>query len=179
MMKAIIKRYKYLIAVLALNLLVIAVRPGTGIAACSYSGRNLLNFLVILAPVFILIGLMDIWVERELMIRIMGNQSGLRGTLVAFLLGSVTAVPLYALLPVAAVLLRKGSRIANVLVFLCASAAVRIPLLLFELSSLGWEFTLVRCAANIVVVFAIAFIVDWLLSAKDKEQMYANATEVG
>lgn len=175
-MKAVIKRYKYLIMVLVLNLLVIAIRPETGIAACSFSARNLVNVLVILAPIFILIGLMDIWVERARMIRIMGNQSGLRGTLIAFLLGSVTAVPIYALLPVAGVLLRKGCRIANVLIFLCASAAVRIPLLLFELSSLGWKFTMVRLAANIIVVFAIAFIADWLLSAKDKEQMYANAS---
>jgi uncharacterized membrane protein YraQ (UPF0718 family) len=47
------------------------------------------------------------------MIRMMGNRSGLRGALIAFLLGTVTAVPLYALLPVAGTLLRKGSRIST------------------------------------------------------------------
>lgn len=177
-MKTVIKKYIFLIVVLAVNMLVITVRPEIGIAAFSFTGRNILNFVVILTPIFILIGLMDIWIERELMIRIMGNQSGLRGALFAFLLGTVTAVPLYALLPVAGVLLRKGSRIANVLIFLCSSAAVRIPLLLFEFSSLGWEFTVVRCAANIVVVFAIAFIVDGLLSAKNKEQIYESASEL-
>ena len=173
-MKKVIRKYKFLIAVLALNLLILAVSPKTGIAAFCFTQRYLLNFVLILTPIFILIGLMDVWVERELMIRIMGNRSGLRGALIAFLLGSVTAVPLYALLPVAGVLLRKGSRISNVLIFLCSSASVRVPLLLFEVSSLGWKFTLVRFAANIVVVFAIAIIIDRILSTKDKEHIYES-----
>ena len=54
-----------------------------------------------------------------------------------------TAVPLYALLPVAGVLLKKGCRVSNVLIFLCASASIRIPLLFFEISSLGAPFTLI------------------------------------
>lgn len=53
-----------------------------------------------------------------------------------------TAVPLYALLPVAGVLLKKGCRVSNVLIFLCTSASIRIPLLFFEISSLGAPFTL-------------------------------------
>ena len=109
-------------------------RPETGMTAFSFTERNFLNFVVMLAPVFILIGLMDVWIEREAMIRIMGSQSGLHGALLAFLLGTVTAVPLYALLPVAGVLLKKECRISNVLIFLCSSASVRVPLLLFEIS---------------------------------------------
>ena len=54
-----------------------------------------------------------------------------------------TAVPLYALLPVAGVLLKEGCRVSNVLIFLCASTSIRIPLLFFEISSLGAPFTLI------------------------------------
>jgi uncharacterized membrane protein YraQ (UPF0718 family) len=175
-MKTVIKKNRFLVTVLAVNLLVLALRPATGIAAFTFTGRNFLSFAVILAPIFILIGLMDVWIERELMIRMMGNRSGLRGALTAFLLGTVTAVPLYALLPVAGTLLRKGSRISNVLIFLGASAGVRIPLLLFEVSSLGWEFTVIRFIANIFAVFFIAFTVERLLRPKDIQQMYENAS---
>lgn len=177
-MKTIISKYKFLIAVLVFNLTVLAVWHETGIAAFYFTGRNLISFVVILVPIFILIGLMDIWIERETMIRIMGNQSGRHGALLAFLLGTVTAVPLYALLPVAGVLLKKESRISNVLIFLCSSAGVRVPLLLFEISSLGWKFTLVRFTANIAVVFAIAFIIDRFLNTGDKAQIYENALKL-
>ena len=177
-MKTIIKKNKFLFAVLAVNLIVIIIQSKTGLDSLYFTGRNLLNFVVMLTPIFILIGLMDVWIERETMIRIMGNRSGLYGALVAFLLGTVTAVPLYALLPVVGVLLRKGSRISNVLIFLCSSASVRVPLLLFEISSLGWTFTMVRCAANIVVVYTIAFIIDRFLSTKEKEQIYKSASKL-
>ena len=176
-LKKVIKKYKLLFAVFAISLSVFIIRPETGITALCFTGRNIINFVVILVPVFILIGLMDVWITRETMIRLMGNRSGLHGALLAFLLGAVTAVPIYALLPVAGILLKKGCRVSNVLIFLCSSAGVRLPLLLFEISSLGWKFTMVRFSANIIAVFAIAFITNGILSATDKEQIYENASK--
>lgn len=174
-MKRAVKKYGFLGAVLLADLLVLIVRPETGLDALTFTGRNFRSFVFMLTPIFILIGLMDVWLEREMMIRVMGERSGLRGVLVAFLLGVMTAVPIYALLPVAGVLLKKGSRISNVLIFLCSSASIRIPLLLFEVSSLGWRFTAVRFVSNIVIVLAIACIIDKSVSAEDKESIYENA----
>ncbi|MPN37758.1 hypothetical protein SDC9_185279 [bioreactor metagenome] len=121
---------------------------------------------------------MDVWIERAAMIKIMGEKSSFKGVILALLLGVVTAVPLYALLPVAGVLLKKGSRIFNVLVFLCASASIRIPLLLFEISSLGWKFTSIRFVLNLVIIFAIALIIEKTLSETDKKEIYANADKL-
>ena len=92
--------------------------------------------------------------------------------------GMITAVPLYALLPVAGVLLKKGSRVSNVLIFLCTSVSIRIPLLFFEISSLGVSFTLIRFGLNLLVVFAIAFIIEKLLSDQDKKTIYENADKL-
>lgn len=43
----------------------------------------------------------------------MGANSGVKGVAVAILSGTITAVPIYALLPVAGVLLKKGCRISK------------------------------------------------------------------
>jgi len=177
-MTKLLKKYWFLSAVIVANLIALVFQPQTGIDALRFTGKNFLNFLFMLTPIFICIGLMDIWIERDTMIKIMGEKSGIKGILVALLLGVVTAVPLYALLPVAGVLLKKGSRISNVLLFLCASASIRIPLLLFEISSLGWQFTFARFGLNIVVVFVIAFIIEKLLSDTDKERIFRNANEL-
>ncbi len=174
-MKKRIKKYWFLGAVLVANLATLLFAPQTGIEALTFTGSNLMNFLFMLTPVFICIGLMDVWISRDTMIRIMGDKSGIKGILVALLLGMVTAVPLYALLPVAGVLLKKGSRISNVLLFLCASAGIRVPLLLFEISSLGLPFTAARFGLNIIIVFAIAFIIEKLLTDADKGAIYKEA----
>jgi len=171
------KKYRFPLLVFLVNLLVLVLAPATGTEAILFTGRNLLTFVFMLAPIFLLIGLMDVWIEPETLIKIIGEKSGLRGILVAFLLGAVTAVPLYALLPVSGILLKKGSRIFNVLIFLCSSASIRIPLLLFEVSSLGWKFTLTWFIANLFVVLAIATIIEKALTEKDKKSIYENANE--
>jgi uncharacterized membrane protein YraQ (UPF0718 family) len=174
-MKKLLKKYWFLLVVVAVNLTVLIFQPQIEINALKFTGKNSLNFLFMLAPIFVCIGLLDVWIERDAMIKIMGEKSGFKGMLIALMLGVVTAVPLYALLPVAGVLLKKGSRISNVLLFLCASASIRIPLLLFEISSLGWRFTFLRFGLNIIVVFAIAFIIDKILTEADKKAIYENA----
>lgn len=174
-MKKTVKKYRFLLIIVLCNIFALLYNPEMGKNALSFSGRNFMNFIFVLTPVFICIGLMDVWIEREKIMQIMGADSGLKGIAVAMLLGMITAVPLYALLPIAGVLLKKGSRISNVLLFLCTSTSIRIPLLLFEISSLGMEFTLIRFGLNIFVVFAISFFIEWRLSEMDKKAIYENA----
>jgi uncharacterized membrane protein YraQ (UPF0718 family) len=160
------------------NFFVLSFEPQIGKTALFFSGKNFVNFIFIITPVFICIGLFDIWIDRDKMIRIMGDKSGIKGIAVAMLSGMITAVPLYALLPVAGVLLKKGCKISNVILFLCTSASIRIPFLLFEISSLGAQFTLIRFGLNLIVVIIIAFTIERLLSDKEKKTVYENADKL-
>ena len=114
---------------------------------------------------------MDVWIERDKMIKMMGDRSGLSGMGISLLLGMLTAVPVYALLPIAGLLLKKGGCISNVLIFLCSSVSIRIPLLLFEISSLGIRFAACRFVLNLAVVFVISFLVERLLSERDRQDI--------
>ena len=114
---------------------------------------------------------MDVWIESDKMIKMMGDSSGLSGMGISLLLGMLTAVPVYALLPIAGLLLKKGGRISNVLIFLCSSVSIRIPLLLFEISSLGIRFAACRFVLNLAVVFVISFLVERLLSKRDRQDI--------
>ncbi len=177
-MKKMHKKHRFSAAVLVLNIAMLIIQPQTEIDALRFTGKTFLSFLFMLTPIFVCIGLMDVWIERETMIKIMGDKSGFRGALVALLLGMATAVPLYALLPAAGMLLKKGCRISNVLLYLCASAGIRIPLLLFEISSFGWRFALAWFGLTIAVVFAIAYITERLLSDADKKALYENVKKI-
>ncbi len=108
------------------------------------------------------------------MIKLMGEKSGYVGMLLAFLLGSAAAGPLYAAFPLAGVLLKKGSKLSNVLIFIGAWSTTKIPMLLFEYSAMGWKFTLIRFIINIPGIILIAYITEKLLSKKEKEMLYEN-----
>lgn len=154
----ILKRYKIFFTLLLINMGVLLLYPETGKNSLNISGVNTLEMLTIIPPIFILLGLLDVWVERETMIRFMGEGSGIRGGIIAFVLGSAAAGPLYAAFPIAAMFLKKGASWMNVLLFIGAWSTTKIPLLLFETASLGFNFMALRFAFNIVGIVAIAVI---------------------
>ena len=75
---------------------------------------------LIIPPIFVLLGLLDVWVPRDTMVKYMGEDSGLKGIILSFVIGSAAAGPLYAAFPVAAVFMRKGVKFTNVLIFIGA-----------------------------------------------------------
>lgn len=177
-MKAILKRYRMFVILLAVNFCLLMVLPALGWKATQITGKNLLEMLSVLPPIFILLGLLDVWVERDMMIRLMGEKSGFLGIVIAFFLGSAAAGPLYAAFPIAGVLLRKGSKFSNVLIFIGAWSTTKIPMLLFETSAMGWQFMLTRFLVDIPGIALIAYMTERLMSPEEKDAVYTNAKEL-
>jgi uncharacterized membrane protein YraQ (UPF0718 family) len=177
-MKGIFKRYSFFLVLLVINLVIILAAPETGLKSLKITGSNLLEMLSVIPPIFILLGLLDVWVQRELMIKLMGEKSGFIGAAIAFLLGSAAAGPLYAAFPVAGVLLRKGSKLSNVFIFIGAWSTTKIPMLLFEASSMGWKFTVTRFVIDIPGILLIALITEKILTVKEKKALYENAANL-
>ena len=177
-MKKLVKRYAVFLILLVLNLLIVAVFPATGIKAFQITGKNALEMLLVIPPIFILLGLLDVWVKKETMIKLMGEKSGFIGILIAFVLGSAAAGPLYAAFPVAAMLMKKGSKFSNVLIFVGAWSTTKIPLLLFEASSMGMKFMLLRFAIDLPVIAAIALITRRLIKQQEMDAIYAAAEKM-
>jgi len=107
------------------------------------------------------------------MIKYTGKGSGIRGVLIAFLLGSAAAGPLYAAFPVAGVMLKKGSSLKNVFIFIGAWSTTKIPLLTFEAANLGFSFMLIRLGLSILGILAIAVVTQKSMGAVQQEEVYA------
>jgi uncharacterized membrane protein YraQ (UPF0718 family) len=163
---------------MVINLAIILVTPEIGQKSLKITGDNLLEMLSVIPPIFILLGLLDVWVQKETMIKLMGERSGFIGITIAFLLGSAAAGPLYAAFPVAGVLLRKGSKLSNVFIFIGAWSTTKIPMLLFEASSMGWKFMITRFIVDIPGIFLIALMTEKVITAKDKKLIYENAVDL-
>lgn len=174
-LKKIIKRYRIFLVLALINLALFIYYPDLGQSSIKITWQNTAEMLKILPPIFILLGLLDVWIERETMVKYMGEGSGFVGVLISFLLGSAAAGPLYAAFPVAGILLKKGTKLSNVLIMLGAWSTTKIPLLLFEASSMGVKFTLIRFLLNLVGIGAIALITEKVLSKSDKDKIYEKA----
>ena len=171
-MKKIVKRYRVFLLLVLANIIIGLILPDIGKKSLELTKANLLEMLSVIPPIFVLLGLLDVWVDRATMMKYTGKGSGLKGVLIAFLLGSAAAGPLYAAFPVAGVMMKKGSSLMNVFIFIGAWSTTKIPMLTFEAASLGLPFTLTRLALSIAGITAIAIITQRSLNETQKEELY-------
>lgn len=166
-----IKRYKFSILLIMLTFIIYLADTAKGVMILSITGSNIKEMISVIPPIFILLGLLDVWVDRSTMIRLTGKGSGFKGILISFLLGSAAAGPLYASFPVAALMIRKGSSLFNVLIFVGAWSTTKIPLLTFEAASMGINFMAIRLVLSIMGIFMIAAITDKILTNDQKSEI--------
>ncbi|MDD4568862.1 MAG: permease [Tepidanaerobacteraceae bacterium] len=125
-------------------------------------------------PIMLLLGLMDVWVPRETMMKYMGYNSGVTGIILAILIGSVAAGPMYAAFPFTTVLLRKGVKFSNIIIFMNAWCVTKISTLIFEFTALGYEFTFARFLINFPGVILMGYLVEALMPKNELDRLYID-----
>lgn len=178
MLKKILKRYRMFIMVFILLLILTLINHDLGVKSFSISLSSIKEMLLVIPPIFILLGLLDVWVPKETMVKYMGEGSGLKGVLLAIFIGSAAAGPLYGAFPVAAVFMKKGVKFMNILIFLGAWSTTKIPMFLFEMTSLGSQFAISRLLINIPGIIIIAFILASFASKEEINELYQNAKQM-
>ena len=106
----------------------------------------------ILPAIFMLIGLFEVWVKRETIVKHLGEGGGIKSFVWVFILAAPMAGGLLPSVPVAYSLYQKGARFTVVLTFLGAVGIGRVPMILFEATFLGWRFSAIRIIASIPLV---------------------------
>jgi len=177
-MKKLLKRYRVFLVVLIAMIILTILNQQLGLKALSVTGNSVKEMLLVIPPIFILLGLLDVWVPRETMVKYMGEGSGLKGVLLAFFIGSAAAGPLYGAFPIAAVFMKKGVKFMNILIFIGAWSTTKIPMFLFEMASLGSKFAIARLLIDIPGIIIIAFILSRMVSKKDIDELYENAKTI-
>lgn len=174
-MKKLIKRYRVFLVVLLAMIILTLFNQQLGWKALTITGTSVKEMLLVIPPIFILLGLLDVWVPRETMIKYMGEGSGLKGIILAILIGSAAAGPLYGAFPVAAVFMKKGVKFMNILIFIGAWSTTKIPMFLFEMAALGSRFAIARLLIDIPGIIIIALILSKMVSKKEVARLYENA----
>jgi len=85
-------------------------------------GLNFLSTLMQVVPcVFILIGLFNVWVKREVVERHLGEDSGLKGYFWAVVLAGTTVGGLFVAFPIAVALAKKGASLRVIFAYVGAA----------------------------------------------------------
>ncbi|SJZ71297.1 permease [Selenihalanaerobacter shriftii] len=132
---------------------------------------NFLDFLMtmlkFIPAVFILIGLFDVWVDREVIEEHLGEKSGALSFLWAILLSGTTVGGVYVAFPVAHALAKKGASLKVIFTYIGAAAVCRIPMTLFEASFLGIKFSLIRLLTSIPLIILSSILLEKYLNRND------------
>jgi uncharacterized membrane protein YraQ (UPF0718 family) len=137
-----------------------------------------IEMLTILPAVMILMGLFSVFVPKDEIVKYLGKTSGLKGIALALFFGALPTGPLYVAFPMAAVLIKKGARISNIIIFLSAWACIKIPQEMMELQFLGFKFMLLRLVLTILFVVGmgkiIEVIIEWTETNKPHQREKAD-----
>lgn len=125
----------------------------------------LLEMLQILPAVFVLTALIQTWVPTSTIMKYFGNGSGVKGYVISFLIGSLSAGPIYAAFPVCKTLLKKGASVKNVVIILSAWAVIKVPMLINEVKFMGLQYMVIRWLLTLLAVVLMANIIGKLLDA--------------
>ncbi len=159
-----IKRNKLLIIVGMIYLSLAIFKMDKAVLSFKNSSYYIIEMLQIMPVIFILTSLIEAWVPREVIMNSFGESSGKKGALVSFLLGSVSAGPIYAAFPVCKMLLKKGAKISNIVIILSTWAVIKVPMLANEAKFLGPKFMAIRWVLTTISIFIIAYLVSKIVS---------------
>lgn len=162
-----IKKNKLLFLVALAYIAVLAISPDKAMKSVGNSVYYLIEMLQVLPVIFLLTVVIEALVPKEMIMRGFGEKSGFKGNLLALLLGSISAGPIYAAFPISKTLLGKGASISNIVIILSAWAVIKVPMLANEAKFLGVNFMIVRWVLTVLAIFVMAYITGMLVKKKD------------
>ncbi|MBW1982302.1 MAG: permease [Deltaproteobacteria bacterium] len=158
-----------IMAVLAAILGAIAFQrdPGLPIQALRSGGALLVRILPILILAFFVAGLMEVLLPKEVLVRWVGAESGLKGLFVGTFLGLLTPGGPLVQFPIVAAMFKAGVSIGPLIAYLSAWALLSINrVIVFEIPILGLHLTATRLICSLVFPVIIGymskFVFRWL-----------------
>lgn len=136
-------------------------------AAALYAGLSLFfSVALLIVAVFALVGLIQVWIGRDMIAALLGREAGIKGLLVAVGCGALLIGPPYVIFPLLMSLRRLGARWAVVTIVL-AAYALKPQMLPIEAEFLGLSFALVRGGLTLLLAIPLGLAVEWCMPKEE------------
>ncbi len=112
---------------------------------------------------FALAGLFQVLIPADYIARVIGEESGIKGLIIAMAAGILAPGGPYVNIPLVAVLYKSGAGIGQVAAFLTAWGLIPINrALVYEIPLMGTEFALARNAASLALPLIVGMITPFI-----------------
>ncbi|HBE77064.1 MAG TPA: permease [Firmicutes bacterium] len=122
------------------------------------------NILPQFLGVLVLIGIMLAYLDTNTISKLLGNQSGWWGIIIAAMIGAVTLIPGFVAFPTAALLLKNGAGLMQMGAFVSTLMMVGIVTMPVEIKYFGRKLTIYRN----LLAFLFSFLVAWVIGVAAK-----------
>ncbi len=156
------RTYWLLLVTIAIYLWCFVVTPERAERALASGMKTFASVLLLILAVFCLIGLLQVWIRRDQIVRLLGQNSGFRGFLIAILCGTFLMGPPYIIFPLLLQIKEQGARWAIVVTVL-SCYAVKLQMLPVEAQFLGWGFTLLRSLIIVVIAIPVGMLIEKIM----------------
>lgn len=141
--------------------------PERAITALDSGGDLLLSVALLVIAVMGLVGLVQVWISRDLVARMLGEESGPKALIIATVCGTLLIGPPYIIFPLLMAIRRQGARWAVVAIVL-AAYAVKLPMIPLEVGFLGWPFSLGRSVLTLLFAIPTGLLVERAMANTNK-----------
>lgn len=139
-----------IMGVFAMILVIIGYSKGGGqhITGIKTGMNMVVEMLPLLLFAFIIAGMVQILIPKELIAKWVGTESGFKGILIGSIAGGLAPGGPFVSLPIAAGLVRSGASIGTMVAFLTGWSLWAVSRLPMEFGILGWRLTLIRIVST-------------------------------
>lgn len=153
----------YILTVLLLILSFVKDKKKTKMAL-KKAWKSFENILPQFLSILVLIGILLSILSPETISKLIGQQSGWLGMIVAALIGSITLIPGFVAFPLAAALLKSGAGFMQIAIFISTLMMVGIVTVPLEMKYFGKKATILRNSIAFIFSFIVALIIGVVLN---------------
>lgn len=121
------------------------------------------NILPQLLFILVIIGILLAVLSPSTISKVIGQQSGWLGIVIASIIGSVTLIPGFVAFPLAAALLKSGAGFMQIAVFISTLMMVGIATISIEIKCFGKKAVILRNSLAFVFSYVVAIVIGWVL----------------
>jgi len=110
----------------------------------------LVQIIPLLLFAFIVAGMIQVLLPKELLSKWIGAESGIRGIIIGSIAGGFAPGGPYVSLPIVAGLIKSGASVGTLVAFLTGWSIWAVGRLPMEIGILGWKFTMIRLLSTLV-----------------------------
>ena len=137
-----------ILGILAVILVFLSYQKGVHVQGLKASWTMLIQIVPLLVFAFIVAGMVQFLIPREIISRWVGAESGFRGIMIGTAMGAIAPGGPFVSLPLAAGLLRAGASLGTMVAFLSAWSLLAFARMPMEVGIMGWKFMLIRLACT-------------------------------